>query len=67
MNIYINDQLTEIDPISITVADLLKMRDVKTDGTAVAINNRLVRNLKWDSTILNEGDRVTIISAAFGG
>lgn len=67
MNIYINDQLTEIDPISITVADLLKMRDVKTDGTAVAINNRLVRNLKWESTILNEGDRVTIISAAFGG
>lgn len=67
MNIYINDEPTDISMSGITVTDLLQMRNVKTDGTAVAINNRLIRNLKWDSTVINDGDRVTIISAAFGG
>ena len=36
-------------------------------GVAVAINDQIVLQKKWESTVLNENDKVLIISATKGG
>lgn len=36
-------------------------------GVAVAVNNCVIQRSLWTQTILNDGDSVTVIKAAFGG
>ena len=48
-------------------AQLMTERGVKPGGTAIALNNRIVRHENWETTKLNDGDSITLISAAFGG
>lgn len=50
-----------------TVASMLEWKGVKPNGTAVSVNDRLIRHSAWADTTLADGDRVVIISAAFGG
>lgn len=67
MNIFINGELVKVVIPSISLAKLLEMRGVNPVGTAVAVNNRLVKKDQWSIHKLQEGDNLTIISAAFGG
>ncbi len=36
-------------------------------GVAVAVNDAIVRRADWGATVLNEGDRVEIVTARQGG
>lgn len=65
INIKINneDKCTE----SATVAQLAKELALPERGVALAINNRVVQRAVWSETMLNEGDNITVIKAAFGG
>lgn len=67
MKITINNEAVETPREGMTVLEVLEWRGVSSSGTAVAVNNKLVTRLQWDSTLLAEGDDVTVISAAFGG
>ena len=67
MTITINNQPVELTGEYITIAQLMTERGVKSGGTAIALNNRIVRHENWETTKLNEGDSITLISAAFGG
>lgn len=67
MNIFLNDLPVKLPSDSMTVAALVKWKGLPASGTAVAVNDKIVRKDKWDLAALNEFDRVTIISAAFGG
>lgn len=67
MKIQLNNQLLELPVEVTTAASLIKWKGFPADGTALAINNRLIRRAMWASAQLQEGDRVTVISAAFGG
>lgn len=67
MTITINNQQVELSEEFINLAQLLELRNVKAGGTAVALNNKIVRHENWETTTLSEGDSLTIISAAFGG
>lgn len=67
MTVLLNDQYVILPQETMTVADLVKWKDIPTQGTAVAINDRLIKQSQWSVTDLNENDRITIISAAFGG
>lgn len=67
MKIELNNERVELSDDTINVAQLLNERGVKSGGTAVSVNNRIVRHCDWEHTELHDGDRVVIISAAFGG
>lgn len=67
MRIFINNNSEEISLENPTLEDLLTLKNIPASGTAVAINNKLVRHTDWQHTIVRADDSLTIISAAFGG
>ena len=42
-------------------------RDPSQPGVAVAVGDRVVRRADWPRTVVEDGDRVEIITAAQGG
>ena len=67
MKIYLNDILTDLPNDYMTVEDLLKWKDISTQGTAVAIDNKLIKKMAWGITKISPLCHVNIISAAYGG
>lgn len=67
MTIKINNKDTSLPVQVVTLADLAEHLHWPLQGTAVALNGKLASKDKWSVISLNEGDLVTVISAAFGG
>ena len=65
--IFLNNSPIELPPGCTTVKDLIESQNIKTQGCAIAIDNKIISRDKWAETNLNDGDRVTLITAAFGG
>ena len=66
MNIYINQKEIEVQD-NISVKELLDMQQIAIEGTAIAIDNKLVPKNEWNDRILTDGNKITIIRATFGG
>ena len=66
MKIYINQKEIEVQD-SISVKELLDMQQIAIEGTAIAIDNKLVPKNEWNDRILTDGNNITIIRATFGG
>ena len=66
MKIYINQKEIEAQD-SRSVKELLDMQHISNEGTAIAIDNKLVPKNEWNDRILTEGNKITIIRATFGG
>ena len=66
MKIYINQKEIETQD-SISIKELLDMQQISVEGTAIAIDNKLVPKNEWNDRILTEGNKITIIRATFGG
>lgn len=67
MNITLNNDRLILPDYVLTVADLIKWKNIPSSGTAIAVNNKLVLSRNREVTKLEEGDDVTVISATFGG
>lgn len=67
MDIILNNIPTVLPDAVMTVADLAEWKDISPRGTAIAVNDRVVKKELWKCTHLNPLDRITVISAAFGG
>lgn len=67
MKITVNNSPKIIDEQYVTVSRLLEILGVKENGTAVAVNERLIRKDDRPATSVSDGDAITIITAAFGG
>lgn len=67
MTIILNNQEFSTNSENLTVSQLLKEIQSLTAGIAVAVNNKVVRKVDWDSTALAERDIVTVITAVCGG
>ncbi|MCH5223072.1 MAG: sulfur carrier protein ThiS [Muribaculaceae bacterium] len=67
MKIYLNNELIDLPNDYMTVEDLLKWKNISEQGTAVAINDKLLLKKDWPVKNLQDLMRVTVISAAFGG
>ncbi|MBD5355942.1 MAG: sulfur carrier protein ThiS [Bacteroides sp.] len=67
MKIILNSIPTTLPKDYMTVDDLIEWKSIKPIGTAVAINNKIIRRENWKITRLSDLDQVNIISAAFGG
>jgi len=66
MTINVNTRSQSISENS-SLEVLLQQLDISRNGIAVAINNEIISKEKWNSTILNSNDNVTIIQATQGG
>ena len=66
MKIYINDIETEVTD-GANVTEIFTQLDESAAGVAVAVNGTLVKRQAWESLTLNDGDRMLIIKAAYGG
>ena len=66
MKIYINQKEIEVQD-NISVKELIDMQQIAIEGTAIAIDNKLVPKNEWNDRILTDGNKITIIRATFGG
>ena len=66
MKIYINQKEIEVQD-NISVKELLDMQQIAIEGTAIAIDNKLVPKNEWNDRLLTDGNKITIIRATFGG
>lgn len=61
----VNNQ--EVETSYSVLQEFIQSLDVSIDGIAVAVNNRLVQRVHWDTFVLQENDNIVIIKAACGG
>lgn len=66
MKIKLNSEEKEV-PENITIAGLIELISGRKGMTAFAVNGRMVKRADYTSHIINEGDEVLMISAAYGG
>ncbi len=66
MDIILNQQPITVDEAA-TLADLLTQQQIKPEGVAIAINNRIIKRTEWSATPLSQGDKVTLVQATYGG
>lgn len=67
MKLIVNTNTEEYNDNGLTISRLLEIKKIPAAACAIAVNDRLVKAPKWESTLLADGDRITIISAAYGG
>lgn len=67
MKVEINRQSVEVDAETRTLSQLLKKENLNQPGRAVAVNNRLAPRDTWESMMLEDGMKVTVIQAVCGG
>ncbi len=65
MNIIVNN--IEHSVHSSTLQELIEELSIETKGVAIGINNRVITRSAWAQTPIEEGDKVVIVSAVFGG
>ena len=67
MKVTINDEVKDITAGKSVSELVAEIYPDKKGGIAVAVNDKIVRKLDWEAHIINEGDSIVIINAAYGG
>lgn len=67
ITIKLNNQPFDLPNDYMTLEELIALKEINPGGTAVAVNNKIIKHENWPITKFNQGDNVVIISAAFGG
>ena len=67
MKLSVNQKEFHTDSARLTVAGLLNEIQSLKPGVAVAVNDKVVRKVLWNSALLAEGDQITVITAVCGG
>ncbi len=67
MKVEINRHITEVAQATVTLGELLAAENLDGPGRAVAVDGSLVRRSEWNTTLLREGMKITVISAVCGG
>ncbi len=67
MRIYLNDEATTVDP-GLTLGALVAGNSGEPGlRVAVAVNDEVIPRDRWDSHVLQEGDRLLLIAPIQGG
>ena len=67
MTVFVNDQVQDLKTQFTLIALLSQLSLDEQKGIAVAVNNTVVPKKNWNSHLLSEQDKVTIIRASQGG
>lgn len=66
IKINVNNQpVSVISPISLS--ELIALKQLNSDGTAIAKNNAIISKKAWSTTYLNDNDTVDIFTLVAGG
>jgi sulfur carrier protein len=65
MNVFINGRPEAITPCSL--AELVRQRDLPGESLVVELNMAILKQSEWPATILQEGDRLELLSFVGGG
>lgn len=66
MKIVINGKEFEFDSCT-TLEEALQKANIRTQGIATALNNKVIPAALRGKTVLKEDDSVTVITAFYGG
>ncbi len=66
MKITVNNEIKDLTP-GTTVEELVESLYQSAGGIAVAVNGKLVKKPEHQAFVLQEGDDIVIIKAAYGG
>lgn len=66
INIWINNKSLEID-LNLNLLQLLAQINSPTHGIAISINNEICSQNNWETTFLQNQDKILIIQATQGG
>lgn len=67
MKITINNVAITLPSDITNIARLAEYKNIPVQGTAIALNGKLIKADKWCVTPLSNGDTLLVISAAYGG
>ncbi len=67
MNIILNNRPEIIEASCLTVKELLKLKRFTFKLLVVKINDKLIKRDYYETTIINEGDNVTVMHLVSGG
>ncbi|MFN6946588.1 MAG: sulfur carrier protein ThiS [Cytophagaceae bacterium] len=67
MMIFINNEKKEVETGNKLSKLLEQLNLLQKRGIAIAINNEVIPKVEWDSQPLQDGDKITIITATQGG
>jgi len=67
MDVFVNNNTVSLDQGSSLVTALEQNGLNSHRGIAVAVNNLVVPKAQWQSHILKESDKITVIKATQGG
>ncbi|MBD5176553.1 MAG: sulfur carrier protein ThiS [Bacteroidales bacterium] len=67
MTIIVNDRQLSLPGDIHSLKDFTEWKSIPNQGTAIALNGKLVKAENWAATALSEFDNLLIISAAYGG
>ncbi len=60
-----NNEIIEIEDQ--TISELLEKEGLNVKGIAVAVNNKVVKRVDWDTYIVTNADTMVVMTAAYGG
>lgn len=66
MLIKVNGEPREVKE-NMSLAELVASLSLKAEQVAIELNQRVVRRAQWDSTMLQEADKVEIVHFVGGG
>ncbi|MDR1973485.1 MAG: sulfur carrier protein ThiS [Bacteroidales bacterium] len=67
MQVFINDNPVLVAESTSVQALLEKENLLRKEGMAIAINGSIIPRTEWDLTMLQNADRIDVISAFYGG
>ena len=66
MKVLVNGDPLKIDK-KVTISELLNFLEISKVRVAVEVNREIVSKVKFESTLISEGDSVEIVKAIGGG
>ncbi|GAD81421.1 sulfur carrier protein ThiS [Vibrio ezurae] len=66
ISVTINDKSITVSA-DCTLIDVLKIQELPTQGCAIALNNKVIPQSKWDTIKLQKGDTLSVFRAIAGG
>ncbi|WP_318491805.1 sulfur carrier protein ThiS [Photobacterium leiognathi] len=66
IGIWLNDEPMSCEAEQ-TVNQFVKQLDLPIQGTAIAINQRIVAVSEWSTTVIADGDQIALFQAIAGG
>jgi len=66
MNLTVNGEAHVVDGVA-TLGELLRVMNVSTKNLAVEINEKMLKPEQYETTPINDGDRIELVRFVGGG